>query len=99
MIPGMAALGDTLTIPGALALCDPTVLVGKLSAPALLSPQIATPHPPAPTDPTHAMGVLLSKILTVKVGAAMQIPVAQFCPSTCKCFVIAKDTSVILPLK
>jgi hypothetical protein len=99
MIPGMAALGDTLTIPGALALCDPTVLVGKTSRPALLSPQIATPHPPAPTDPTHAMGVTLSKILTVKVGAAMQIPIGQFCPATCKCFVIAKDVTVILPLK
>lgn len=99
MTPGMAGLGDTLTIPGALALADPTVLVGKLSVPALLSPQIATPHPPAPTDPTHAAGVLLSKILTVKVGKAMQIPVAQACPATCKCFVIAKDTSIILPLK
>lgn len=95
---GMAALGDTLTIPGALALCDPTVLVGKTMAPALLSPQIATPHPPAPTDPTHAAGVLLSKILSVKVGAAMQIPVAQACPATCKCIVIAKDTTIFLPL-
>jgi hypothetical protein len=97
MIPGMAALGDTLTIPGALPLCDPTVLVGATSRPALLSPQIATPHPPAPKDPTHAVGVLLSKILSVKVGAAMQIPVAQMCPSTCKCFVLAADTTIILP--
>lgn len=99
MKPGMAALGDTLTIPGALALCDTTVLVGKTSRPALLSPQIATTHPPAPNDPTHAAGVLLSKILSVKVGKAMQIPVAQACPATCKCIVVAKDVSVILPLK
>lgn len=95
----MAALGDTLTVPGVLALCDPTVLVGKTARPALLSPQIATPHPPAPTDPTHAAGTTLSKIVSVRVGKTMMAPIGQACPATCKCLVVAKDVTIFLPLK